>query len=202
VKVKNGIYAFILILILPLITWADHGEPSPEQIQFYRDLTLKIRPAATFKVPMPTGDMSFNYEMELAQPIYPQPLISDMHWGDPKEKHFSRNFFDRIWTKENSFLQIGADKLPITCVFVNGQDNRFSGTAPTPTRPQLIMRIYLVVNDYTCVGPLNPGFPQNGGKPQTWDTYVYYEVKDPTIMLPVEAHLRYRWNEFPSTLVQ
>ena len=64
------------------------------------------------------------------------------------------------------------------------------------------MRVYLVANDYSCTGPINPGWPDNGGKEETWDTYVYFEIRDPTIMLPVEAHLRYRWNEYKSVLVK
>ncbi len=96
---------------------------------------------------------------------------------------------------------IGERKLPLTCVFIHGQDHRFSGK-DDPLFPDLLLKVYLVANDFSCTGPLNPGWPSNGGKMETWHTYLYYEVRDPTIMLPVEIKLRDFWNEYSAILFE
>ena len=192
----------LMILFLSLPALAKHGEPKPSDYQFYRDMTLKIRPEATFKVPMPSGaDMVYSYKLEFADPVYDQPMIGDTHYNGEDSPTFSRSFYDRILLKDGSYVNIGGENLPLTCVFIRGQDNRFGGVLP-PYFPQFIMQIYLVANDYSCAGPVRPGWPENGGKREAWDTYAYFEVRDLTIMLPVEAHVRYRWNEFKSVLVK
>jgi hypothetical protein len=176
------------------------ADGSPEELRFYRELTLKIRPEATFKIPMLDRDLLFDYKLEAGNPIYPQPMVADTKLrNDPKK--FYRMFWDRIFVKDGSRIVLNGQEVPLTCIFIIGQDNRFSGLKD-PRFPQFIMKVYLVANDFTCTGPLNPGFPQNGGKEQAWDTYIYYEIKDPTIMLPVEAKLRYRWNESSAVLVR
>lgn len=191
---------FVLMISLP--AFAHHGGPKDSDFQFYRDLTLKIRSEATFKVPMPSGaDMIYDYKLEFGEPVWVQPIMGDTHYKGEDDPTFSRDFYDRILLKDGSFVNIGGEKLPLTCVFVTGQDNRFNGNS-SPLFPQFIMKVYLVANDFSCTGPIRPGWPENGGKEETWDTYVFYEVRDPTIMLPVEAHIRYRWNEFKAVLVK
>ncbi len=194
-------YCF-LILLMALPAWANHGGPKDADYQFFRDLTLRIRPAATFKVPMPSGaDMVYDYKLEFGEPVYDKPLMGDTHYHGEQDPKFYRDFFDRILLKEGSYVHIGGEKLPLTCIFVSGMDNRFSGN-DSPLFPQFIMKVYLVANDFSCTGPLTPGWPDNGGKSEAWDTYVFFEVLDPTIMLPVESLIRYRWNEFKSILVK
>ncbi len=191
-----------LILFLGLPAFAHHGGPAPSDYQFFRDLTLRIRPEATFKVPMPSGaDMIYSYKLEFGEPIYDKPMVGDSHYRGDKDPRFSRDFFDRILLREGSYVNVGGEKLPLTCVFVSGLDNRASGNN-SPLFPDFVMTVYLVANDYSCTGPLTPGWPDNGGKSESWDTYVLFEVRDPTIMLPVEALIRYRWNEFKSVLVK
>ncbi len=119
--------------------------------------------------------------------------------GPKRLAPFYRIFFDRIFLKDGSTLHVGGQDLPLTCVFVSGQDNRFSGDH-NPLFPQFILKVHFVANDFSCVGPINPGWPGSGGKKEAWDTYVHYSIKDPTIMLPVDAGLRYRWNEFEALL--
>lgn len=189
----------LIFALLVTTPWAG-ATPSVEDVKYYRDLTLNVRPTATFKVPMIGSEQIFSYNFELASPIYPEPIISDSSMGQGEKKVF-RSFWDRIFFSDNSHVEINGEKLPLTCVFIDGQDNRFSGNTD-PRFPQFIMKVYLVANDYTCTGPLNPGFPHNGGKPEMWDTYIYFEIRDPTIMLPVEAKIRYRWNEFHAVLVR
>jgi hypothetical protein len=89
---------------------------------------------------------------------------------------------------------VEGQKSPLTCVFVDAQDNR-SMQKTSVLFPEIVMRIYLVANDFTCSGPLRPGWPATGGRKENWDTYLYFEVKDPTIMLPLDPLLRYRWEE-------
>lgn len=173
---------------------------SPEILQEYRNLTLQIRTSAEFKVPMIGSDQSYSYELNFADPVYKEPMVGVFSLGGDPAK-FYRSFFDRIMLKDGSYALINGEEIPLTCIFVNGQDNRNSGNTD-PRFPQFIMKVYLVANDYSCVGPLNPGFPTNGGKEEAWDTFLYFEVRDPTIMLPVETKIRYRWNEFHSVLVK
>lgn len=190
----------LLIALISLSALWTEAAPSPSELQVYRELTLKIRSQASFRIPMPSnGDMHYDYKLEFGEPIYAQPLVTDVHTDYQKPDRFTRTFYDRIWLKDGSTLRIGGEQVPLTCVFVSGQDNRFSGNT-SPTFPQFIMRIYIVANDYACKGPMRPGWPRSGGRPENWDTYAHYEIRDPTIMLPVENRLRYRWNEYVSIL--
>ena len=170
---------------------------SPEDIAAYRQLTMKIRSEASFEVPAIGTKHRFEYKFEFAEPIYPEPIAHEYLIAE----RTYRNFWDRIFLKDGSRLIVNDEEIPLTCIFVSGQDNRFNGLAD-PRFPEFIMRIYLVANDYTCTGPINPSWPANGGKKEMWDTYVHYEVKDPTIMLPMEPMIRYRWNEFKAIWVK
>jgi hypothetical protein len=173
-------------------------KPSPPE--FYRGLTTKVRSDTEFKVAMPVpGEFPLKYHLALGAPVYPVPLLSDMHIGT-KPGTFLRSFWDRILATDESYIEISGEKLPITCIFVSGQDNRYANK-DGPRYPDFILRVYLVVNDYSCQGPIKPGWPESGGRKDAWDTYLYYEIHDPTVMLPMEAHVRYRWSEFPAVLI-
>ena len=172
---------------------------TPVQSEFYREMTLKVRPSGTFKVPMPSGgDLSFNYEFQFGAPKFTQPIVSDFYLNAETDKYV-RDFWDKIFLQDGSYLLLDGQKVPLTCIFVRGQDNRFS-QKDSPLIPDFVLKVYLVANDFTCTGPVNPGWPSSGGKKDTWDTFFYFEIRDPTIMLPTEARVRYRWNEFPAIL--
>ncbi len=165
----------------------------------YRTLSKNIRPQAQMQIAMPNGELfDFSYDLKMADALFPNPLMSTIRLGSNENEH-SISFWDKIMTTEDSSLNIGNEKLPITCIFVHGQDNR-NISELSPLFPQFIMNIYIVVGDYTCAGPLNPGWPQNGGKKELWDTYIHYQIKDPTIMLPTDITLRLRWNEYSAYL--
>lgn len=166
--------------------------PGPQE---YRELTNRIRSSAEFSVPFPGSSSSIKYQFDFGQPMYAEPILSDYR-PVGSSSHFYRSFWDRILFKDGSFLEINGEKLPLTCVFIDGQDNRFAKEDLSPLLPEFVIRVYLVVNDYSCQGPKKKGWPEVGGKEESWDTYLYYEIKDPTIMLPVEAKVRYRWNEY------
>ena len=171
----------------------------PPTPQFYRDLTLKIRPNGTFRIPMPTGqDAMISYHFEWGTPKLTEPDTFQLPINS-EANTFTLLFWDRIYLKDGSFLEINGQKLPLTCVTVEGQDNRFG--KDSPLFPDLILKIRLVANDFSCTGPLNPGFPENGGKKEMWDSFLSYTVRDLTIMLPTDATLRYRWNEFGAIIV-
>ena len=194
---KSLLLLALLSLLFQSSSWAN---PTPEDLKYYRQLTMSLRTQAQFKVPQLNQDQFYDYSVELGDPIYTEPMISDLPLMDQPDKFF-RNFWDRIFLKDGSKVLINGEEIPLTCIYVSGQDNRYAGNID-PRLPEFIMRVYLVANDYSCVGPINPGWPGNGGKKEMWDTYVYYEIKDPTIMLPVEAKVRYRWNEYRSILVK
>lgn len=199
-KTKFQIVLFLVIALCTKVYSQATDNLNPEVLKFYRELTLNIRNSAEFQVPMIGSDQSYSYQLEFADPVYKEPIMGDTTFGNDPSK-FYRSFWDRIMLKDGSFALINGEEIPLTCVFVSGQDNRFSGNTD-PRFPEFIMKVYLVANDYSCVGPINPGFPANGGKLEAWDTYLYFEVRDPTIMLPVETKIRYRGNEFHSVLVK
>ncbi|MFV8249510.1 hypothetical protein [Bdellovibrio bacteriovorus] len=201
------IYAiFLLISSFVLASLAAHGSHKagssvrvPESTD-YRAMTLRIRSVGEFSIPFPGVQSSIKYHFDFDKPVYDLPMVSDHHVG-LNERFFYRMFWDRVLFKDGSFLEINGEKLPLTCVFIDGQDNRFSNENPSPLFPEFVVRVYLVANDYACQGPKRAGWPQIGGKEESWDTYLYFEIRDPTIMLPTEAKIRYRWNEYHLVLV-
>lgn len=195
---------FLITLLLILSTLPGHaGEVQLDKdLQYYRDLTLSIRKETFFKIALPNGaDTFFSYELEHGDPLYAKPRFSDLVIDSRNPSQFYRTFYDRVFLKDGSQIRIGEDYIPLTCIFIKGQDNRYSGNT-SPLFPKIILKVYLVANDYSCTGPVNPGWPENGGEEETWDTYINFVVKDPTIMLPVDAEFRYRWNEFKAILIK
>lgn len=184
-----------LILLISISAFAKKPTippaPGPE---FYRDLTLKIRKDAEFEIPIPGLKSIVKYQLAFDKPAWKVPIIGDTRLNS-NEPYFLRIFFDRIFTNADSFIEINDEKLPLTCIFISGQDNRFMKREESPLMPNFVIKVYLVANDFSCQGPIKPGWPATGGREENWDTYIYYEIRDPTIMLPTEAKLRYRWNE-------
>lgn len=187
-----------LIVFLPVMSQA--GPPSSEDLTFYRELTLKVRTTGSFKVPMPSkGNLTFSYNIKLAKPLYNEPITSDFYLNSETDSFF-RDFWDKVFLEDGSYIELDGEKVPLTCVFIQGHDNRYT-KKNTPLIPDLFLKVYLVANDYTCTGPINPGWPSNGLKKETWDTYFYFEIRDPTVMLPTEVRVRQRWVEFPAFLI-
>jgi hypothetical protein len=173
-------------------------EATPPNEDYYRQLSLRVRTKSEFILPSPAGSTSIRYLFEFGQPLYELPMIHDSHLGlEPDAKSFYRMVWDRIAFKDDSYILMNNEKIPLTCIFIDGQDNRFASPEKrSPLLPEFILKVYLVANDFSCQGPLKPGWPETGGRPENWDTYLYFEIKDPTIMLPTEAKIRYRWNEW------
>lgn len=169
----------------------------------YRDLSRRVRDKGEFKVLMPgQADQNFSYELSISGPFLGYesgPKISDFYL-DEDQRFFVRRFVDKLALRDGSYILLGGEKVPLVCVFVDGRDNRYSGKT-TPLVPDFLLKVYLVANDFSCTGPINPNWPRFSPKKETWDTYLHYEVRDPTIMLPVEPKLRYRWSEFTATVV-
>lgn len=197
------IILYLLITVFGSQLWAAKKPPKPDPA-FYRQMVLRVRAEGSFKVPMPSGSMPFDYKFEFGDPIYKEPMTSDLAYdvNQPNGPNVIRLFWDRIWLKDGSYATIEGEQVPLTCIFVSGQDNRYTGAPISPLFPEFVVKVYLVANDIGCQGPIRPGWPKTGGKKENWDTYIHYEVRDPTIMLPVDTILRYRWNEFPAILVK
>jgi hypothetical protein len=173
--------------------------PGPD---FYRALVMRLRPDAKFKIATADHFSYYSYHFEFGEPFQPNAQVSDAHLNMDHPNYFDRLFWDRIALKDGSYLEVhDGERIPLTCVFISGQDNRFNGQK-SPVIPDYIIKVYLVANDYACQGPIHPGWPSTGGKKEAWDTYAFYEVRDPTIMLPQDSELRLLWSEFPSVLVQ
>lgn len=190
-----------ILFVLPLLAQTPLAmgvEPPASTPQDYRNLVLKVRTEGRFSIPQPGGaDWEVSYSFKLGAPKQALPDLNDFTLepaadGTPR---WFRSFWDQIYLEDGSYLEINGERLPLTCISVNGQDNRFSGDK-SPLFPDWVIHFRLVVNDYSCTGPVNPGWPDNGGKKEMWDTLLSFVVRDPTIMLPMEARVRDRWNEF------
>lgn len=196
---------FLFSLLISTLVASASTEAAPTKLKapgpaFYREFTMRIRPEGTFRVYMPDGRNSdINYKFEFGEFAYPEVKIGD-YLIEPGKPEFSRSFWDRVFLKDGSYLEIGGEKLPLTCVVISAQDNRFAGKK-SPTIPDYIIRIHLVANDFACQGPIRPGWPNTGGRKENWDTFLHFEVKDPTIMLPTDTEVRYRWNEYSAVWI-
>jgi len=176
------------------------GEIPTSETKIYRDFTGSIRGTGTFQVATPGNDNAkFSYSLKMGAPIFTNPIAYDFFMS-PELTTKIRHFWDKISLQDGSALTVGNQSIPLTCIYISGEDNRFSGKN-SPLLPDFILKVYLVANDFTCTGPINPGWPGNGQKEESWDTYVYFEVRDPTIMLPTESKLRYRWNEYQAFVI-
>lgn len=190
----------IILLLTIFASWA-YADSITATPQFYRNFTTRIRQSGDFEIPTPGAKTEFHYAFQLAAPVYALPLITDLHMASGNQ-YFFRSFWDRILFTDDSFININGEKLPLTCIFIIGQDNRFTDPKMnSPLLPEFILKVYLVANDYSCQGPMKPGWPATGGRQENWNSYIYYEVRDPTIMLPVDAKLRYRWNDYNVVLI-
>lgn len=186
----------LLGLALAPSALADPGQDA----KFYRELTFKVRPQGSFRIlnPGSPGQPLF-YSLSFGAPRFDQPLMADFPLSADGSR-FYRHFWDKILLLDGSYLMVGDEKLPLTCIYISGQDNRFS-QKDSPLTPDFILRVYLVANDFSCTGPINPGWPSNGAKKETWNTFLYFEIRDPTIMLPADTEIRYRWAELPAVWV-
>lgn len=177
-----------------------HGEAP---LTYRNDFVLTVRKQGMFKVPMPDGqDMALAYGFDWGKPLFSEPIKLDSHDDDDGSDPggYYALFWDKIFLGPGSTLKIGTNNIPLTCVYVVGQDNRHA-KPDSPLIPDIFLKVYIVANDFSCAGPINPGWPENGLKKELWDTYLYYEIRDPTIMLPTEVRIRYRWNEFSAVVV-
>lgn len=187
------IHAFFFTLLTLLCNLA-FAEPSSSEKQFYRDLTRHLSSVGTFSITMAGTQQKIHFEYSLAKPIYAEPIVVDARIG-LNPQYFFRSFWDRIFLSEGSYLELDGKRMPLTCVFINGQDNRYADITD-PRIPQILMRVYLVAKDKTCVGPLNPNYPHDGTVEENWDSYLYYELKHPETLFPTGSRVRTNWNDF------
>ncbi len=184
---NNMLLSFVIVLIATNIYAAE----SP---QAYRNYVLALPAAMNFSAITPLGTAEVSYSLKWEAPLIALPAMSAYPslGGDPNKNFIE--FFDRIALTPDSVIKIGELTLPLTCIWVHGQDNR-EVDDQNPLIPKQVYRYILVANDFSCTGPINPGWPENGLKKEMWDTYIEILIKDLTIYRPAEATLRYRWNE-------
>lgn len=185
----------IFLLTTPVLAFAQdqNVNSKPPTAETYRSLILNLRKEGRFKIPVLKENIS--YKMTWGEPILEMPKVADI--PGPRQGEFVRLFWDKIFLKDSE-LVVHGENLPLTCIFVEGQDNRFGGAKPTPITPDFILKVHFVANDFQCGPRLNP--PGTSANPERWNSFLYYVVKDPTIMLPTDIKLRYYWDEFTAML--
>lgn len=192
---------FGLLFALCAIVSVAAADDSPTRATEYRELVSRARSGGTFQVTLPEGGgYQFSYRFEAGRPMAGAPLVADFPLSAVGPRAISV-FWDRILASGDSYLRVGGEDIPLTCVYVEGQDNRRAETG-TPTLPELVLRVYFVANDFSCTGPVNPLWPIFSSRRETWETYLTYEVRDPTIMLPVMPTLVLRDNRYRATWVE
>ncbi len=172
---------------------------SAQELKDYREFTLAVRDTLTLGIPSTMGGtVTVEAKLILGEPAIPTPAVFDFPLAD--ESKFIRNFVDRIYLNDGSYLKIQGEEIPLTCIFLHGQDNRYSGK-DDPLAPDFVLRVTIPANDYSCVGPINPGWPRTSERRELWDTSLSYVVRDPTIMLPADITVQYRRNIFAAYLM-
>lgn len=184
----------LLMRSVVLIMIASFTATADDSTQIYRDLSLKVRDQLTMKLSTPFQTDEVSYTLQKGLPLYAVPAINDLFLS-PGSTQFIRSFWDKISLQDTSTFSVGTENIPLTCIYIEGHDNRFSGKTG-PLIPDFALKAYLVANDYTCTGPINPQWPTSSTRKEAWDTYIYFEIRDPTIMLPTDITIRYRWQEF------
>lgn len=161
---------------------------------FYRNQVLALPACMSFEAPTPLGSAKISYKFTWGDPAIAQPFVGVLPvlGSDVNGKYIE--FYDRIYLAPDSVLNVNGKKIPLTCAWVHGQDNSEIDNND-PLVPKQLLRILLVANDFSCTGPVNPGWPGNGQRKETWDTYLDLMIKDLTIYRPADARLRYRWSE-------
>lgn len=196
----NGKYSTLFITLIILYSSWGYSKIKPDDLKLYSNFGSKVRSEATFIVPFPgTTPTEIKYFLEIDQ-RKGEVITSEYEMLENKGKIIF--YWDRFFLKDSSYVEINGEKLPATCLVIKGQDNRQTKKSGNdPLVPDHIIDIKIVVGEYTCTGPINPNFPISGKK-EMWDTYLHYRITDPTVMLPTDAGIRYRWNEFETVLVK
>lgn len=194
---------FILNVIL-IFNFALGSDKFPIEIKSeYRNLLASLKSQGTLKIVTPglNDDPIIYFELKIdKETTLGNSRYVDIYLDPGQQDQYIRKFYERIFLTDESFIKVNNETIPLTCIFVEGQDNR-NLQIDSPLFPKIIFDVYLVANDYSCTGPINPSWPEQGGKEETWDTFLRYVIKDPTIMQPTDTYLRLRWNEYRTILV-
>lgn len=78
----------LFIVLTVLISTSALAKPSQADLQFYRELTNKIRSEATFKIPMPDGrDVKEGSYVKVAEHISLTYVFANRQRGYPSYEH-------------------------------------------------------------------------------------------------------------------
>lgn len=172
---------------------------TPER-EFYRRLFLNIPREGNFSLELPGFGKSTEIQYKFD---WNSPLL-DLTKLDLKgsEKSMHRIWEDRVMTVRNaSWLTIeglSQGKLPITCVYVFGQDTLNPKGKPNDF-PRFILKVQLVINDNDCKGPVETKPDVYVTNTDLWETALTFQLRGDgatNLMYPIEPKLRYLRNEF------
>jgi hypothetical protein len=169
---------------------ASFASENPDLVAEYRRDVLAIPAQMKFEVRSPLGSAEVSYQLTWDEPAALLPETSRFPSLSSPDAYFIE-YYDRIFLAPGSQMNVGSRVLPLTCIWVHGQDNRPWITFD-PLIPLKVMRILLVANDFACEGPFNPGWPGNGKPKETWDTYIEIQLKDLALYRPSHSSLRFR----------
>ena len=136
----------------------------------YRSLTLEQLSTPTEWVHQTLGAIiPIKIRLRNLRPTRPLPILIETELTNPAATIIE--FYDRLLAERGSTITVGLQTFPVYCVWTQGQDNR-----EVRTRHEFLFRkIIYVVDDPTCVGPVNPNFPHDGGRRTRWSTYLQIE---------------------------
>ncbi|MGZ3809781.1 MAG: hypothetical protein ACXVCE_16985, partial [Bacteriovorax sp.] len=98
---------------------------------------------------------------------------STTHAGPPGVTEF----YNRISVTSDSSIEIEKAhlKLPLTCIWIHGVDNRKFQSIPESLRKIIFTEIYFVSGDAKCKGPVNVNYPYEGDSKKNWDNFIKIE---------------------------
>jgi hypothetical protein len=148
--------------------------PATAPASEYRDLLLNLPKNVQWVHHSIFGDQVVDLHYEVEAPVAVSPDVLRIPLGD---NGVAVEFYDRFQLKPSSVLEVAGKKFPVYCLWVQGQDNRFSRNVmgTTSNIPDLLLtRIIWVLEPGSCAqGPVD-----SVGEPR-WESFVQLRALDP-----------------------
>ncbi len=111
----------------------------------------------------------------------------------------------RIWTdkvllhESGSYIQVKGEtssKVPLDCVFVDGQDNLDVHKTKPALYPRFRLMVKLGANDPECKGPFNTNPLNYTVSDDLWETFLEFQIRDLASKTPILPQFRWIHNTY------